>query len=85
MHVESVAAVDVFDEKLRAILQVICNVYSLLSEPTIKKWLTGLAANSILFCCHFTSKDRYKQVRFQQSHNQGVRQLLLTVSWDLCA
>ena len=50
MHVESVAAVDVFDEKLRAILQVICNVYSLLSEPTIKKWLTGLAANSILFC-----------------------------------
>ena len=28
---------------------------------------------------------RCKKVRFQQTHNQGLRQLLLTVSWDLCA
>ena len=32
------------------------------------------------------SKSRIdvKKVRFQQTHNQGLRQLLLTVSWDLC-
>ena len=31
------------------------------------------------------SKSRIgvKKVRFQQTHNQGLRQLLLTVSWDL--
>ena len=26
-----------------------------------------------------------KQVRFQQTHNQGLRQLSLTVSWDFFA
>ena len=33
------------------------------------------------------SKSRIdvKKVRFQQTHNQGLRQLLLTVSWDLNA
>ena len=33
------------------------------------------------------SKSRIgvKKVRFQQTHNQGLRQLLLTVSWDLRA
>ena len=29
--------------------------------------------------------EQQKQVRFQQTHNQGLRQLFLTVSWDLRA
>ena len=45
----------------------------------------GLVTNSILFCWLFEIKDRCKKVRFQQTHNQGLRQLLLTVSWDLRA
>ena len=45
----------------------------------------GLVTNSILFCCLFKIKDRCTKVRFQQMHNQGLRKLLLTVSWDLCA
>ena len=40
----------------------------------------GLVTNSILFCWLFRIKDRCKKVRFQQTHNQGLRQLLLTVS-----
>ena len=32
-----------------------------------------------------TIRDQFKQVRFQQTHNQCLRQLLLTVSWDLRA
>ena len=39
--------------------------------------------NSILWL--LTIKDRCKKVRFQQTHNQGLRQLLLTVFWDLRA
>ena len=39
--------------------------------------------NSIIFCWLFTIKDRCKKVRFQQTYNQGLRQLFLTVSWDL--
>ena len=31
------------------------------------------------------SRVSVRKVRFQQTHNQGLRQLLLTVSWDLCA
>ena len=45
----------------------------------------GLVTNSILFCSIFKIKDRCKKVRFLQTHNQGLRQLLLTVSWDLGA
>ena len=45
----------------------------------------GLVTNSILFCCLFKIKERCKIVRFQQKHNQGLRQSLLTVSWDLRA
>ena len=45
----------------------------------------GLVTNSILFCWLFKIRDRCKKVRFQQTHNQGLRQLLLTVSWDLRA
>ena len=45
----------------------------------------GLVTNSILFGWLFKTKDRCKKVRFLQTHNQGLRQLLLTVSWDLCA
>ena len=29
--------------------------------------------------------EQRKQVHFQQTHNQGLRQLFLTVSWDLLA
>ena len=48
-------------------------------------WGPGLVTNSILFYWLFKIKDRCKKVRFQQTHNQGLRQLLLTVSWDLRA
>ena len=34
---------------------------------------------------YFSINDRCKKVRFQQMHNQGLRQLLLMVSWDLRA
>ena len=44
---------------------------------------SGHYLNSILLL--FKIKDRCKKVRFQQTHNQGLRQLLLTVSWDLRA
>ena len=44
-----------------------------------------LVTNSILFCCLFSIEERCKKVRFLQTHNQGLRQLLLTVSWDLRA
>ena len=43
-----------------------------------------LVTNSILFCWLFTFNDQCKKVRFQQTHNQGLHQLL-TVSWDLRA
>ena len=43
----------------------------------------GLVTNSILFCSLFKIKNWCQKVRFQQTHNQGLRQLLLTVSWDL--
>ena len=33
----------------------------------------------------FTIKDWCKKVRFQQTHNQGLRQLFLIVSLDLRA
>ena len=45
----------------------------------------GLVTNSILLCWLFTIKDQCKRVRFQQTHNQGLCQLLLTMSWDLRA
>ena len=45
----------------------------------------GLVTNSILFRWLFTFMDWCQRVRFQQTHNQGLRQLLLTVSWDLRA
>ena len=46
---------------------------------------TCLVTNSIIFCWLFSIKDRCIKVRFQQTHNQSLRQLLLTVSWDLRA
>ena len=33
----------------------------------------------------FQFSEPQTKVRFQQTHNQGLRQLFLTVSWDLCA
>ena len=45
----------------------------------------GLLTNSIIFCWLFAIKDRCKIVCFRQTHNQGLRQLLLMVSWDLHA
>ena len=53
-----------------------------LQEPLVT---AGLVTNSILFCWLFKIKNWCKKVRFQQTHNQGLRQLLLTVSWDLRA
>ena len=41
--------------------------------------LPGLLTNSILFGGLFKIKDQCKKVRFQKTHNQGLRQLLLTV------
>ena len=38
---------------------------------------------TIFYSVH--SSDRCEKVRFQQTHNQGLRQLFLTVSWDLLA
>ena len=38
----------------------------------------GLVTNSILFCWLIKIKDRCKKMRFHQTHNQGLRQLLLT-------
>ena len=46
---------------------------------------SGYRTDSIIFCRIFTIKDRCKKVRFQQTHNEGLRQLLLTVSLDLGA
>ena len=43
----------------------------------------GLVTNSIVLL--FSIKDWCKKVCFQQTNNQGLRQLLLTVSWDFCA
>ena len=34
---------------------------------------------------HFQFLKHQKQVRFQQTHNQSLRLLFLTMSWDLCA
>ena len=45
----------------------------------------GLVTNSILFCRLFKIKDRLRKVRFLQTHDQGLRHLLLTVTWDLRA
>ena len=33
----------------------------------------------------FQFSKQQKQVRFQQTHNRGLRPLFVTVSWDLCA
>ena len=41
-----------------------------------------LVTNSIKLCWLFTIMDRCKKVRFQQTHNWGLRQLFFTVSWD---
>ena len=40
----------------------------------------GLVTNSILFCLLFKIEDQCNKVRFLQTHNQGLRQLLLAVS-----
>ena len=46
---------------------------------------TGLVTYSNLFCWLLTIKDQCKNIHFQQTHNQGLRQLFSTVSWDLQA
>ena len=51
----------------------------------------GLDREQVWSLTHFYfvdfSKSRIdvKKVRFKQTHNQGLGQLLLTVSWDLLA
>ena len=47
--------------------------------------IPGLVTISILFCGLFTIQGLCKQVCFQKYHNQGLGQLFLTVSRDLCA
>ena len=49
-------------------------------NPTIQVW-----SLTQFYSVDFKIKDQSKKVRFHQTHNQGLRQLLLTVSWDLCA
>ena len=68
------------------ILRVRCMLNISLKQIGYKlKNLPGLVTNSIIYCRLFKIKDRCKQVRFQHTNNQGLRQLLLTVSWDLRA
>ena len=50
------------------------------SEVGLVWGFAGLVTNAILFCRLFKIKDQCKKVRFQQTHNQGLRHLLLTVS-----
>ena len=45
----------------------------------------GLVTNSILSCWLFKIKDWCKKVRFQLTHNKGLRQLFLMMSWDFSA
>ena len=45
----------------------------------------GLPTHSTQSVVFSQSRIGVKKVRFQQTHNQGSRQLLLTVSWDRCA
>ena len=45
----------------------------------------GLVTYSILLCWLFIINDRYEKASFQQSHNQGLSQLFVIVSWDLRA
>ena len=55
------------------------------------RWRTsGCTGSQVLPLTQFYSVDLSqssccKKVRFQQTHNQGLHQLLLTVSWDLRA
>ena len=54
-----------------------------LAKPTSR--LVGLVTNSILLYLLFTIKDWCKKCVFNKCSNQYLRQLFLTVSWDLCA
>ena len=54
-------------------------------DKLIEMLLEGLVTNFTLFCGVFTINHQCKKVRFQQTHNQSLRQLLLSVSWDLHA
>ena len=49
--------------------------------------VTGLVTYSILFLLLLTIKDPCNEVLFltNAQHNQGLRQLFLTMSFDLCA
>ena len=49
---------------------------------TGERHLAGMVTNSILFLWLFTIKERCNIMHFQQTHNQGLRQLFLTVSLD---
>ena len=51
-------------------------------EPSPAWYFSGLVTKTIIFA-DFSRID-VKGVRFQQTHNQGLCQFLLTVSWDLC-
>ena len=60
-------------------------------RSVLEALLERLEGKKVLSLTQFYSVDfsqsriRVKKVRFKQTHNQGLRGLLLTVSWDLHA
>ena len=52
-------------------------------KPPPEKKQPGLATNSILLGWLFTIKDRYRKVGFLQRVIKGLRQLFLTVFWEV--
>ena len=61
------------------------NGTELVGESLMVPW-AGLVTNSILFWwwLFLQSKISVLEVRFFQTHNQGLRQLFLKLSWILC-
>ena len=47
--------------------------------------LSGLVANSILFCLLFAITDHCTKLYFPQTRYQGLCELFFIVSWDFCA
>ena len=60
-------------------------VVELINAATVAASTSGLAIITILLFLYFKFLERRREVRFKQTHNQGLRQLFLKVSWDLCA
>ena len=66
--------------------RVLSSTVSLWKGWNFAFWIySGMVTKPIPFCWLFTFKDRCQKGCFQQTHNQGSGQLLLTVSLDLRA